>query len=532
MAAIAQKRRRRSTKKAQVPEKASAWPALLLSLAAGACLGFSAPGFDQWYLAFAGLAPLLLLTAAADRGLTAFVRGGTFALAYNLVYLNWYLHLAPLDWLGFDKVQGQIIASLAWIVVSLHQSLITGAFCLALKKLPTGAGFLPTRAEDGWKLPSLILIPALWVLLHNKLLNHPDLLGVPWSMIEYSQYRNLPFIQCASTIGGIGIGFFLVLINAALAELWATLSARPQFISLAAASGSIAARHALTVALAAAVVYAAGLSSMAANREEPGVPVCVLQTNVNIEMQKTAHRFTLKELLERHAAMLGERAGSFVFLTENSIPTYLKNERYAQDYLKRMAVSRQANIVVGALDSDDEGHPYNSAFGITEDGRLLPAVYHKRYLVPFGEYMPPAVAYMPEWIQRLTNTPAGGGFASGKQPVLLNFKSGAVAPSICFESMSPELVAASVRRGGGLLVNLTDLAWFHDSMIGDQMLAFAVFRAIENRRYMVFAANSGPSALIDPAGRILKSSQRGVQVVLAGQVAFRSGLTAFTSLFR
>jgi apolipoprotein N-acyltransferase len=134
-------------------------------------------------------------------------------------------------------------------------------------------------------------------------------------------------------------------------------------------------------------------------------------------------------------------------------------------------------------------------------------------------------------MQRLTNTPAGGGFHSGTESVALNLSCGKVAPLICFETLSPELVSSSVRQGGQLLVNISDLAWFHESCIGEQMLAFSVMRAIENSRWFIFAANTGPSAIIDAKGRIVHLSKQNTERLLVGKVRLSSEITPFTQWF-
>ena len=183
------------------------------------------------------------------------------------------------------------------------------------------------------------------------------------------------------------------------------------------------------------------------------------------------------------------------------------------------------------IDNDPLGHPYNAAYGFSDDGEMFSEIYHKRYLVPFGEYAPAFVNYMPSWVRKLTNTPAGAGYTSGKQPVVFHFDNAAVSPLICFEVLSPELVASSVRAGGHVLVNVSDLAWFHGSVVGDQMLAFASIRAIENRRYFIFAANTGPSAIIDASGYVTHLSRVNKAEILTGKIGLNSTITPFTKWF-
>jgi Apolipoprotein N-acyltransferase len=86
--------------------------------------------------------------------------------------------------------------------------------------------------------------------------------------------------------------------------------------------------------------------------------------------------------------------------------------------------------------------------------------------------------------------------------------------------------------GADLLVNISDLAWFHKSNCGRQMIAFSVFRAVENRRYFIFAANTGPSALIDPRGTIAEYGQRGESQVVCGKVGLNPQVTPFALWYR
>src|ERR1700691_6104488 len=112
MPAIAQKESKRESKKGSAkgnsfPQKSEqrfgGWlKSSLICLTTGAFLGLSAPGINLWLIAWFGLTPLLLLIADSKNGWQAAWRGLIFGTAYNLVYLNWYLGLQPLDWLGFN----------------------------------------------------------------------------------------------------------------------------------------------------------------------------------------------------------------------------------------------------------------------------------------------------------------------------------------------------------------------------------------------------------------------------------------------
>jgi apolipoprotein N-acyltransferase len=521
------------------------WPSnLVLAIASGALLGLSAPGitlpqipgigftFSFSLLAWFALAPLLLLTASSKSIWQAFACGTVFGTAYNLVYQNWYLGLQPLDWLGFNNWQGWLLAGLAWLVISVHQGLIVGLFSAAAYLVPTTGHFLPERSKKLTKLPAFFIIPLLWVLIVNKLGNAHPALGVPFAMLEYTQYKMISVIQIASIIGGIGLSYLMVMCNAAFATLIASFSKIEGVTALQAPSRTTALYQYLAVAGLLTGVIAFGFYQSTTLNYVADIPVSVVQQNINIDMQKTTRRYSGEDLYRIHRDLMASAPRGISIWTESALPIYLSSEKSMQRLLKDLAASRSTDIVVGAMDSDKEGRPYNSAYGITSGGEILGNIYHKRYLVPVGEYAPPFLKLLPDWARRMTNTPAGGGFNAGAQPEVFDFASLRIGPLICFETIAPEEVASTVRQGAEALVNISDLAWFHDSLIGEQMLATSVMRAVENRRFFVFAANTGPSAIIDPLGRINERCGVGKAQVLTGKVGKVIDISPFTSWYR
>ncbi|MBC7999919.1 MAG: apolipoprotein N-acyltransferase [Leptolyngbya sp.] len=531
MTRTATKKQKKDTESKKQPLKFS-WPSNLgLPLLTGSILGLSAPGMHFSLIAWVGLAPLFLLIASSKSAWQAFIRGTIFGTAFNLVYQNWYLGLQPLDWLGFNGWQGWLLACFAWFVVCFHQGLIIGLFSLIAYKIPMTGTFFPEGKKTKFRLPALIILPLAWVLVVNLLGNAHSALGVPFAMLEYTQYKQISMIQCASVIGGIGLCFFIVMTNAVLAALFASFSENKNFATLKAPTRTISLYQALAMAVVLTGMLALGFTQSAKTKVAANIPTSVVQQNINIDMQKTKRRYGIDELFGIHKALMATAPGGLSVWTESSLPTYLSAEAGTRQNLSTLAREKGTDLVVGAMDYDN-GKPYNSAYGITSGGAVLPDIYHKRYLVPVGEYAPAFITLLPDWAKKMTNTPAGGGFTAGNRPVVLAFNSGRVGPLICFETISPESVTSTVRAGAEILVNISDLAWFHDSVIGEQMIASSVLRAVENHRYVVFAANTGPSAIIDPTGKIINRSQTGKALILTGMVGRQSEITPFTSWFR
>lgn len=509
----------------------SIWQNPVFALLFGAIAGLSAPGLEQWYLAWFGLAPLFLAIYSSQSIWRQALCGFLFGLGYNLVYLHWYLGLYPLDWMGYPGLAGAALTGLAWVLVSGHQALIIALFALVAGRLPICAGYTFKNKQ----IPALSALPLLWILLVNKIGNAPDLLGVPWSMLEYTQYRQNMLIQGASVFGGIGLCFVLIAANVAIASLIATFANLKQ-IKLCAPNKDSAFYYVLGTALLMGAFVLPGLIDGSQLKLNDDKNVVILEGAINIDMQKSNKKITLEDILSRYDSLLSSanESGkeSLIIMPEGSLPLYLIENDAVVDWLKKIAIKNKADMVVGAMDRQVISHPYNAAFGITSSGLVASEKYHKRYLVPLGEYTPLFVSYLPKWIRDWTNTPSGTGFSPGKEANLLNLNMGAVGPLICFESISPELTAATCRAGAQILVNISDLAWFHKSSCGEQMLAFGVFRAVENRRSFVFAANTGPSALIDPRGLIKEYPQEDTARVVLGKAGLNSRISPFTLWYR
>jgi apolipoprotein N-acyltransferase len=137
------------------------------------------------------------------------------------------------------------------------------------------------------------------------------------------------------------------------------------------------------------------------------------------------------------------------------------------------------------------------------DGEIVTR-YRKMRLVPFGEYVPALPFLGPgafPGIERLVESVSD--FTPGSSPTVGNVMGVPTASFICYEAIFPSLVRRFVANGAELLVNITNDGWYGTSSAPYQHFAMARFRAVENRRYLVRAANTGISAVIDPVGRVV-----------------------------
>jgi apolipoprotein N-acyltransferase len=372
-----------------------------------------------------------------------------------------------------------------------------------------GATILQRRPR-AWMTP--ILLAALWAAID---LLRGRILGQPWVLLGYSQVTQTGLIQVAALTGVYGVSFLVALGNAGVAEA---------VMAFGGDGGRRRAVHALLLpAVVVAAVWIPGQASLPRRRERIRSPrVVVVQTNVPPAFRWT--RGYAEQQLRAHLALTEKHAAdiepALVVWPENALSTYLESDPFAAAQLMRLAVRYHTDILVGAPRYAD-GRTYNSARLITATGRDG-GHYDKQHLVLFAETSPLAPP-----------APAGPSespteFTAGSRPgVLQSFVP--LGVSICHEVLYPELIGAAVRDGAELLVNISNDGWLDGGYgaASRQHFAMAAFRAVESRRYLVRAATTGVSGVIDPYGRVVEARAPGTVGIGSTRVSGRQEITPY-----
>jgi apolipoprotein N-acyltransferase len=145
---------------------------------------------------------------------------------------------------------------------------------------------------------------------------------------------------------------------------------------------------------------------------------------------------------------------------------------------------------------------YNSAFLVNAAGNVN-GRYDKTHLVPFGEYVP-----MKKWLPFVSKMVEGvGDFYSGEKGRTMKWQNSRIGMLICYEIIFPALSRAMVQNHASILVNLTNDAWYGRSSAPYQHFSMSVFRAVENRRSLIRAANTGISGFVDPSGSVIETTR-------------------------
>lgn len=474
-------------------------PVLLAALSAGLLiLAFPTP--DLGWLAFVALVPLLL----AIRGMAP-VR-----VFYLGTLAGWLFYMVSISWVTHSmEVYGGVpfaISMLALIVLAAYLSLYLGLFAM-------GTSWM---ASAPWPL-NLLVPSALWVGL--EYLRTYALTGFPWILLGYTQYRHISLLPIASVAGVYGLSFLVVLINIALVQWVGGAPARFRSIVFAGA---------LTLAL---LVSPRLLSPPATSAgSEQAIQVALVQGNIDQGVKwDTAMQATTIERYRRLSLEAAKHAPALIVWPETAVPFFLRYEPALQGRVLDIAAETGSYLLVGSPDAEPPAAANgvtryrNSAFLISPQRELLNR-YDKIHMVPFGEYVP--LGSILFFVHKLAY--GIGDFEGGRTYTIFDTPGGRFGATICYEAIFPDQVRRYVKEGAEFLVNITNDAWFGRSAAPAQHLAMAALRAAENHRYLIRAANTGISAIVDPSGRILQASDVFVPTVITDQIRVERTQTFYT----
>jgi len=256
--------------------------------------------------------------------------------------------------------------------------------------------------------------------------------------------------------------------------------------------------------------------------QEAKLTTAIVQGNIRQDV-KWDNNFKIKTIQTYYQNTIKNGSNmDLVIWPETALPLVFNEEVYVYKHIKALPPLVNSHLVFGTIWKDHYGKLYNSSYVIGKNGEVN-GIYNKSHLVPFGEYTP-LVRYLP-FLQKITAQ--GAGFASGEghNPIITSL--GKAGILICYEGVFPYITNETVTKGAQFLVNLTNDAWYERTSAAFQHLAFYVFRAVETDRYVLRAANTGISAIIDPRGRITARTPIFVERVLKGEFAVRDGLTFY-----
>ena len=416
----------------------------------------------------------------------------TFYYLAGLVF--WAYHIWWLVYVTF----------LGYCLLVIYLALFLGFFGLFLKLL-----------TEKTEYPLVFIAPPLWVVF--ELARTYLFVSFPWSLLGYSQWQNIALIQVSSITGVYGVSFMIVMFNAAIAD-FVFLKTKKQATNLL-----------LALLIITAISIWGYVPPLDEECECRKIKVSVVQGNIaqDIKWDEEYAENIVNIYAELSIYASIEKGISLIVWPETSYPDYV--DIHSPLFQKVQSLTDYSNtpLLMGAVNRKSD-RDYNSALLIMPDGKI-DQIYNKIHLVPFAEYIP-----VKKFLFFLSDVfPQIGNFSKGEEYTIFtitnyqpstraklgaglvphrNKVSGAVLPItnqfgvlICFEDLFPDLARRFTNKGANFLVVITNDAHFRESSALWQHFTHSVFRAVENRRPLIRAANNGISGFIDSYGRPIET---------------------------
>jgi apolipoprotein N-acyltransferase len=371
---------------------------------------------------------------------------------------------------GYAFGLGFFGAGVSWVYVSINQfggmspplaAIATLLFCAFLALFPAAAGWLQAQVPAGRASRAMLVIPAAWLLV--EWIRSWIFTGFPWLSLGYATL-DTPLAGFAPVLGVFGCSL-AVLASAGLVSMVAgTRSVIPSVVALA-------------------VLFGAGLILRGVEWSSPAgkLTVALLQGNIEQAMKFEPGRY--EATLQAYAELAEGTRAKLIVLPETAIPRFA--DRVDPAYFERLRTAAARNGGDLLL-----GIPVRTSADVYLNSVIS--------LVPFGEFNPPGLA----WLLRSLSIPLSDFTRGTDRPKPMEVAGAHVALSVCYEDAFGEEVIRQLPRAT-LLVNLSNVAWFGDSLAPAQHLGIARLRALETGRMHLTATNTGITAAIDRDGRVL-----------------------------
>lgn len=392
------------------------------------------------------------------------VREAAPVRAFRLGYLAGFVaFFGILAWI-------RVFGFLPWVLLAAYLAIYVGSFAAFYRWLVQGR----SAAFGIW------LVPIVWTAL--EYLRSVGVLGFPWALLGTTQHAVLPTIQIARVTGVFGISFVLALASASVATI---VSAR---------------RPVLTLVPLVVVAAVTGWGVQEARLSPAGtLTVAALQPSVRDKLN-SAYETQNMRILQGLVEEAGRSGAELIVFPETALPKNIFGPSGSLNEVGTWARQVRATLIASSLENGIS----NIAVAVAPSGMAL-SRYDKVRLVAFGENgIRPGTRHDPLW------TPVGR-----------------VGVAICFESIFPEVSRTLVRNGAEVLAVITNDAWFDGTAGPAQHAAQAPFRAVETGRWVVRAANTGISSVIDPVGRVRAAVPPGQEAVVMGRVAMANSFTLY-----
>ncbi|MGE0042955.1 MAG: apolipoprotein N-acyltransferase [Vicinamibacterales bacterium] len=480
-----------------------------LALLSGALLALSFPRYGHGVVAFVALTPLFV-ALSGWRGRPGVCPGVPTRRGFSLGLMTGAVHFAgTVYWTGATV---STFGGLGWPVAALVAGLLVLYMSLFVAAASAASALMVRRLGAR----GLLLAPAAWVAAEYA---RGHLFGgFPWIPLGNTMVTLLPLAQLASLVGVYGLSWFVATLNAGFA-----------LAAIGRGRQRVAAAAACFVLVTGASVW--GAARLGANTlVTGGTPVVVGLIQGNVPQDEKWDASRSRDIVDRYLALSRQavaEGAQLLLWPESATPFYFDEQPAGAALVRSMVASLRTPLLFGTdeIERGAETHYYNSAYMLDAAGATA-AVYRKIQLVPFGEYVPfkDALFFVKPLVEAVSD------FTPGQQVTMMPAGGHMLSTAICYEVVYPELIRRGVLEGSELLTTITNDAWYGDSSAPYQHFEQAAMRAVEQGRYLVRAANTGISGIVDPYGRVVARTALGETAALVGEARFVQSLTLYARI--
>jgi apolipoprotein N-acyltransferase len=470
--------------------RATLWPAVFCVLAGFANLLAFEP-FGWWPIQLLAFAFLFYQVGLDLRVRRSAVLGWAFGFGWSVAGMHW-LFVAMHRYGGMPAPMAALAVCLLASYMALFAALATGSASWLRRRLA-----LPVPAF------LLLVLPSAWAV--TEWMRGWVFTGFPWAASGYA-HTDSPLAGYAPLLGVYGIGLVAALGGASLTLL--TQRARWKAVGL----------------LALLLAVGAGLRAVEWTRPV-GQPLSVRLLQGNVPQDQKFARENLVNTLQLYRQMIIEKPADLIATPETAIPilpVYLPSDYLGG--LSAFAKSSGSSLIVGIPLGEDFSTAANSVAGFSPGGAQYR--YDKHHLVPFGEFIPPGF----RWFVDMMRIPLGDFQRGAPVQTAMEVKGQRVLPNVCYEDAFGEEIALQLRSASEpatILLNVSNLAWYGQSVAIPQHLQISRMRSLETGRPMLRATNTGATAIIDGRGQVQAQLPQDTRNALEGRVQGMGGLTPY-----
>lgn len=458
--------------------------------------------FDLFFLSWIAFIPFFFFLYNAKDYKTVLKGSLIFGFLYFLGNVYWIYH--SLYYFGSVPL---LFSYTVVVLLAFYLALYPVVFSMLYKSLLKN------------NLPTSLYAPFIWVSL--EVLRTYLLTGFPWALIGYSQYKFYLISQVVDITGIYGVSYLIILFNCFIFDIL-IFKKRKVIYPLLPYYTIIITTFLVLIIFSFSILY--GLKRLNENENGSTVKIAIVQGSIP-QNEKWDYK-KVEEIINIYKNLTIKTKPSepnVVIWPETAVPFIFEKHKHFTSELITFVKKSNIYLLFGSIMERQQDKYTNSAVLIDPNG-VTAYYYDKIHLVPFGEYVP--LRKILFFIDKLT---VGiGDYQEGEGYNVAVTPYGRFATLICYESIFPGLVRKFYQKGGNFIVNITNDGWFGNTSGPYQHFSISVFRAIENRKPLVRAANSGISGVIDSKGRIINKTKLFERTYLIENIKTNDKMTFYT----